>query len=547
MAALDFPASSASPYTAPNGVVYTWNDNGYWEADTDGSSIDTEYLKLDATNGPVTGPLTFEGLTKHASGINVTGTVLCQVENPDATSQYSYIADTSINTKSLYSTELNLFRADVAIGKAGGIINSQLYADPTFTGSTNSKHLNVAATNYYNSGGLTVNPSSQRPTAITAISAFQNGFDSTKPGNDLIKYGFLSKTNSDYAQKDLDPNNQDDAKLIGTATGFGAWNGGKVKNYRGFEFLTGGSNGINNIGFYSKLDVVANGDNYSNYHAGTAPNYFAKELLVGADMITNADTNAEKWTSGNGSLVYPGQFKTAADNSNASISPVHLNRIGSATGSLIRFYENGALIDAIKLDGSGGITYGPSDYRLKENIVDLPSATDAIKSLRPVNFNFKSHPGKTRPGFIAHEVSETLSVAVTGTKDETEAIGTLADYDGTVLETEVTEPDDLTYTEEVETDGVSTMVTRTRSWTPTGNRPVYQGVDQIKLIPLLTKALQEALARIEELESNTLQPLYSTLADLPDASEHHGKTAHVHSEGALYFAHAGNWVKLQNA
>ena len=72
-------------------------------------------------------------------------------------------------------------------------------------------------------------------------------------------------------------------------------------------------------------------------------------------------------------------------------------------------------------------------------------------------------------------------------------------------------------------------------------------IDQTKLIPLLTKALQEALNRIEELESNTLQPLYSTFADLPSASDHHGKTAHVHDEGALYFAHAGNWVKLQNA
>ena len=41
--------------------------------------------------------------------------------------------------------------------------------------------------------------------------------------------------------------------------------------------------------------------------------------------------------------------------------------------------------------------------------------------------------------------------------------------------------------------------------------------------------------------------LYSTFADLPSATDHHGKVAHVHSEGALYFAHAGNWVKLQNA
>jgi hypothetical protein len=46
------------------------------------------------------------------------------------------------------------------------------------------------------------------------------------------------------------------------------------------------------------------------------------------------------------------------------------------------------------------------------------------------------------------------------------------------------------------------MVTRTRTWTPTGTQPVYQGVDQTKLIPLLTKALQEALTRIESLEAS---------------------------------------------
>ena len=99
----------------------------------------------------------------------------------------------------------------------------------------------------------------------------------------------------------------------------------------------------------------------------------------------------------------------------------------------------------------------------------------------------------------------------------------------------------------METDGVTTQTVRTRTWTATGTRAVYQGVDQTKLIPLLTKALQEALDRIEQLESNTLQPLYASLADLPSATDHHGKVAHVHSEGALYFAHAGNWVKLQNA
>jgi hypothetical protein len=132
-----------------------------------------------------------------------------------------------------------------------------------------------------------------------------------------------------------------------------------------------------------------------------------------------------------------------------------LNRLGSATADLIHFNKDGTFVDSISFDDSGGITYGTSDYRLKENIVDLPSATEAIKSLRPVNFNFKSHPGKTRPGFIAHEVSETLSVAVTGEKDAVDEEG----------------------------------------------NPIYQSVDQTKLIPLLTKALQEALTKIDSLEA----------------------------------------------
>jgi hypothetical protein len=144
-----------------------------------------------------------------------------------------------------------------------------------------------------------------------------------------------------------------------------------------------------------------------------------------------------------------------------------------------------------------------SDYRLKENIVDLPSAIERIKAIKPYQYNFKNEPDVIHEGFVAHELQPHSVLTVTGIKDEEEAIGTIADYDGTVLQTAVTEPsaEELEYTEEVETDGVATMVTRTRTWTATGTRPVYQGVDQTKLIPLLTKALQEALERIEALEA----------------------------------------------
>jgi hypothetical protein len=51
-----------------------------------------------------------------------------------------------------------------------------------------------------------------------------------------------------------------------------------------------------------------------------------------------------------------------------------------------------------------------------------------------------------------------------------------------------------------------------------------------------------------ELNSKTLKwDFYNAVADLPTASSNHGMLAHVHAEGAVYFAHNGNWVKLANS
>jgi hypothetical protein len=95
-----------------------------------------------------------------------------------------------------------------------------------------------------------------------------------------------------------------------------------------------------------------------------------------------------------------------------------------------------------------------SDYRLKENVVPLTGATARVQQLKPCSFNFIAEPKKTVDGFIAHEAQAVVPESATGTKDE------------------------------VDNDG----------------NPVYQGIDQSKLVPLLTAALQEALQKIEDLE-----------------------------------------------
>ena len=75
--------------------------------------------------------------------------------------------------------------------------------------------------------------------------------------------------------------------------------------------------------------------------------------------------------------------------------------------------------------------------------------------LAPKRFNFIVDADTTVDGFLAHEVQTVVPEAITGEKDA------------------------------VDSD----------------NNPVYQGIDQSKLVPLLTAALQEAVAKIEVLET----------------------------------------------
>ncbi len=59
-----------------------------------------------------------------------------------------------------------------------------------------------------------------------------------------------------------------------------------------------------------------------------------------------------------------------------------------------------------------------SDYRMKENIVPLIDATERLKKLNPIRFNWNFEDGTPAvDGFLAHEAQEVVPEAITGTKD----------------------------------------------------------------------------------------------------------------------------------
>ncbi len=107
-------------------------------------------------------------------------------------------------------------------------------------------------------------------------------------------------------------------------------------------------------------------------------------------------------------------------------------------------------------------TYGTSsDYRLKENEVPISDGITRLKTLKPYRFNWKVDPSTKVDGFFAHEVT-AVPEAVIGTKDEVST-----DENGAI---------------------------------PKG-KPIYQQIDQSKLVPLLVAAVQELIGKVEALEA----------------------------------------------
>jgi hypothetical protein len=137
--------------------------------------------------------------------------------------------------------------------------------------------------------------------------------------------------------------------------------------------------------------------------------------------------------------------------------PLYLNVMGAAAASAYTcqyFAVNGVGVGTLRGTEGGGLELTQlSDYRLKENVQEIEGATDRVKGLNPCSYTMKSN-GNQVEGFIAHEL-DGIPGAVIGEKDAVDAEG----------------------------------------------NPEYQSISESKLIPTLTKALQEAIARIEALEA----------------------------------------------
>lgn len=120
--------------------------------------------------------------------------------------------------------------------------------------------------------------------------------------------------------------------------------------------------------------------------------------------------------------------------------------------------SGGGVCGSIFLGQSTAAFNTSSDYRLKENVVAISDGITRLKTLKPYRFNWIEEKGQPKvDGFFAHEVT-AVPEAIKGTKDQVDENG----------------------------------------------NPEYQQIDHSKLVPLITAALQEAIAKIENLEQDNI-------------------------------------------
>ena len=228
-----------------------------------------------------------------------------------------------------------------------------------------------------------------------------------------------------------------------------------------FHKARGGSSGPSQIGTTDDLGTIT----WSGYDGSS----FNQAAFIKAKASTNTgDFNAslsfgtsseDMRLDASGNLLVGKTLNSATDDGLSLLPSGRVNIVNNNGGSAVivqSFYNDSASAAGyISITGTATSYNTSSDQRLKENVVSLDGAVDRIKQLSVHRFNFIADPNITVDGFLAHEVAEVVPEAITGTKDEVDDEG----------------------------------------------NPVYQGIDQSKLVPLLTAALQEALTKIDDLET----------------------------------------------
>ena len=231
----------------------------------------------------------------------------------------------------------------------------------------------------------------------------------------------------------------------------------------------------------SSGDLIPGG----NYDIGMNSNTAFRMNEVHSNKFVHRYGNSGSATNNQQEAIwYGGGITTMHDNATLSTSNYTWGLTGSRGYALIRIRNNAGSPQAIYAE-AGTITSG-SDYRMKENIVEITNGIETVKKLKPSIYNIRktfnpNDDGKKHHGFVAHEVQEAIpdiGNIVSGTKDGME---------------------EVFYQDEDEN-----IPAGKKAGDSTGaftDKPDYQGIDYGHMTPILAAAIKELITKVETLEA----------------------------------------------
>ena len=193
----------------------------------------------------------------------------------------------------------------------------------------------------------------------------------------------------------------------------------------------------------------------SNDAGGGNNHYVWNPANFSVNYATRAGNGPENGTftqnhTANTNRIYVGGFGSGTGNG------IWCQRAANTNATAITFHDqNGTQRGSIVIDTAPSTNYNTSsDYRLKEDYQVIINPLEKINKLKPINFKWVDFDTRI-DGFLAHEVNEVVPNAITGEKDAVDQ----------------------------------------------NNDPIYQQIDQSKLIPIMVAAIQELSRKFSELES----------------------------------------------
>jgi hypothetical protein len=305
-------------------------------------------------------------------------------------------------------------------------------------------------------------------TAVTGIDIDSGSIDGTPIGASSASTGaFTSATISGDLTVDTNTLYVDSANNrvgIGTTTTL-AENGGRSltgSSGAGFEYFAVKDDTLIATGefvgayLFGSTDLSGTPNHYAGMWAKAADQFGAMDIHFAADRDKYEADSPHMTLDSSGNLLVGTTTLPTTGSTGTRIGNyyIYLAEAGTGYSTRMAFINSNGTVGTIATNGSATAYNTSSDYRLKEDVQPMTGASERLLALNPVNFAWKSD-GSRVDGFLAHEAQAVVPEAVHGEKDA------------------------------VDEDG----------------NPEYQGIDQSKLVPLLTAALQEALNKIDDLET----------------------------------------------